>query len=250
MKVSVSIVSHGQGELVDALLEDLKQHCDTVTEVLLTINIQEELPFLLNDFPFQIRVIKNEQARGFAENHNAAFKMALCDFFCVLNPDIRLDNNPFPALLNCIENGKIGIAAPRVINSDGNLEDNARPFPTPLTILAKSLGLNATCYPAGHEELFPDWVAGMFMLFPAGVYREMNGFDDGYFLYYEDVDICARLSLAGYHVAWCSEATVVHNAQRASHNNLKYFFWHLKSITRFFFSSVYWRIRRLSSKTV
>jgi GT2 family glycosyltransferase len=61
--------------------------------------------------------------------------------------------------------------------------------------------------------------------------------------YYEDVDICARLRLLGYEVVVCPQAQVYHHAQRSSHHNFRYFRWHLKGMTRFFFSPVYRRLR-------
>jgi N-acetylglucosaminyl-diphospho-decaprenol L-rhamnosyltransferase len=57
------------------------------------------------------------------------------------------------------------------------------------------------------------------------------------------VDICARLRLLGYEVVVCPQSRVAHHAQRSSHRSFKYLRWHLKSMTRFFLSPVYWRVR-------
>jgi GT2 family glycosyltransferase len=85
----------------------------------------------------------------------------------------------------------------------------------------------------------------MFMLFPCHVFQDLKGFDERYFLYYEDVDICARMSLAGVRVALCPDIRVFHHAQRSSHRNMKYLKWHLASMLRFFTSPVYRQLKRL-----
>jgi N-acetylglucosaminyl-diphospho-decaprenol L-rhamnosyltransferase len=127
------------------------------------------------------------------------------------------------------------VAGPRVINPDGGLEDNARPFPSPITLLKKLVGNRAaSLYPDDAVPDTPDWVAGMFMLFDSKAFAQVGGFDEGYFLYYEDADICARLSQAGWPIVYCKEAEVVHDARRDSHRKLRYLKWHLNSMMRFF----------------
>lgn len=71
------------------------------------------------------------------------------------------------------------------------------------------------------------------MLFQAEDYKRVKGFDEGFFLYYEDVDICARLWKAGCRVLACPKAQVVHDARRASHRNLRYMRWHVSSVVRY-----------------
>jgi hypothetical protein len=89
-----------------------------------------------------------------------------------------------------------------------------------------------------------DWVAGMFMLFPRTVFAQLNGFDEDYFLYYEDVDLCGRLALAGWRVVVCPASRVVHHAQRSSHRSLTYLRWHITSMLHFFLSPVYRQLCR------
>ena len=246
--IHISIVSHGQGELVHQLLDDLKSAGVTdAIHVTLTLNIHEILPFTSASFPFPIEVITNSEPKGFGANHNAAFYKHQKDstFFCVVNPDIRFDQNPFPALLACMQNSNIGLVAPIVLGENGVVEDSARFFPTPFKILCKALSLcKGSDYIISNNVIFPDWVGGMFMLFPQQVFEKSNGFNEQYFLYYEDVDLCARLRLLGYEVVLCPEAKVVHYAQRSSHRNLKYLKWHLASMLSFFCSKVFLQIFR------
>lgn len=242
--ISISIVSHAQGEMIASLLSDLDHLHDFENfEVLLVSNVPEELTFQESDYRFPLKILKNSLAKGFAYNHNASFSRSSGSYFCVLNPDIRLYSNPFPSLLAALADVSIGLAAPLVISPDGGIEDSARKFPTPFTILCKAFGAcKKSSYVIDQLPIFPDWVGGMFMVFPRAVFQEMDGFDETYFLYYEDVDICARLTLAGKRIVQLPTASVVHHAQRSSRRKLSYTRWHLQSMLRFFCSAVFWRV--------
>ena len=243
--ISISVVSHEQAALVDHLLHDIESNCRAISfELILTLNMDESLPFAADGFSFPIKVIRNESPMGFGANHNQAFTHATGQYFCVLNPDIRFSGDPFPSLLECLENPVVGVAAPLVLGEDGEVEDSARHFPTPLKIICKAFGgCKGGDYAVRDELVFPDWAGGMFMLFPRSVFERLGGFDQRYFLYYEDVDLCARLQLLDYQIALCPQAQVIHLAHRSSHRSFRYFRWHLTSMLRFFFSPVYWRVQ-------
>ena len=231
--VSISVVSHRQASLVAPLLESLRA-LHTPIEVLLTVNVPEEHAFRDEAGPLTVRVIKNETQKGFAANHNAAFRLSRAGYFCVLNPDIRLAADPFPALIEHLRLQGLGAVGPRVMTPQGSVEDSARPFPTPFTILAKTLGAVPPASLPATGVAYPAWIAGMFMLFPRSVYEEAGGFDESYFLYYEDVDLCARLRKLGYRVGYCADVSVIHDARRTSHGDPRYLRWHLASMARFF----------------
>ena len=243
--ISISVVSHLQMALVAKLLGDLEAHCQgSHFELLLTLNLEEDLLFDPGDFSYRIKIVRNAVPIGFGANHNRAFSHATGKYFCVLNPDIRLSNNPFPALLSGLNDSSAGVVAPLVLNEIGAVEDSARRFPSPLTILMKLFGRSpGSDYAIRDLPISVDWVGGMFMLFSCDVFERLKGFDERYFLYYEDVDICARLELLGQHALISPLAIVVHRAQRASHRHFRYWRWHLTSMFRFFLSSVYWRVR-------
>ena len=244
--ISISIVSHRQIQLVQTLLGDLHQYCSNVSiEVILTVNVDESFSLNANNYEYPIQIVRNAYPKGFGENHNAAFRLATGRFFCVLNPDIRLLADPFPPLIEYARQHSIGVVAPRVINKDGIEEDNARKFPSPLEIVRKVFGGKSSIYvDSGRSVDSPDCVAGMFMLFPREVFQNVGGFDERYFLYYEDVDICARLTIGGYQILMCPMVSVIHDARRSSHKSLRYMRLHLISMLRFFSSSVYRKLQR------
>lgn len=235
-RVSISVISHGHARLIASLLADVATHVRTPIEVILTLNQPEKLPFVTTHFAFPLRIVENAVPKGFAANQNAAFDLSRGGFFCPLNPDIRIEQDPFPELLKCLRHRSVGVAAPLIRNPAGMIEDSARRFPTPASILRKALLRRAEVdYPIGDETIYPDWVAGMFMIFPHEVFAELGGFDERYFLYYEDVNLCARLILSGKRVALCPSASAIHDARRQSLRSLRYMRWHLSSMTRYFF---------------
>jgi GT2 family glycosyltransferase len=221
------------------LLGDISSFTSTnlSLEVILTLNVNEELPFDPENYKFAIKIISNRIPLGFSANHNRAFEQSNGRFFCVINPDIRFDKDPFLAMITGLQDSSIGLAAPLVVDENGAIEDSARHFPTPLKIVCKALGgCKAGDYVVKDKPIFPDWVAGMFMLFRRETFERSGGFDESYFLYYEDVDLCTRLRLQGYEVAVVPNVRVIHHAHRSSHSNVKYLFWHLSSMLRYFLS--------------
>jgi hypothetical protein len=124
-----------------------------------------------------------------------------------------------------------------VIDKNGTIENSFRKFPNPYSIIIKLFNKKKLDYPSTIKISEPDWVAGMFMLFRASIYKKIGGFNERYFLYYEDVEICARLRLKEYKVIYVPKSCVIHIGQYDSRKNLKHFSYHLKSMLRYFFTS-------------
>jgi N-acetylglucosaminyl-diphospho-decaprenol L-rhamnosyltransferase len=235
--LTLSVVSHGQRVVVRQLLADLDEHVRTPFRLVLTENISEKGNISPGEYRFPMEMIVNTERKGFGANHNAAFAKSKADFFCVLNPDIRMAADPFPALLEFMQSPAIAVVSPSILDPTGRVEDHARHFPTVLELGRKAIGMAPRESISGrHDVHFPDWISGAFMLFRAEAFSRVGGFDERYFLYYEDVDICARLRDRGLEVAVCPQVSVVHAAQRASHRNLRYALWHTHSVLRFFAS--------------
>lgn len=233
--ITLSIVSHRQNGLVSELLQDLKRHVPSVSALILTQNIPDPVVLATSGITILQEVLINERPKGFGANHNAAFARCRTPYFCVVNPDIRLNSDPFPALLTTLTNSSVGAVGPLVRDPAGMVQDSARRFPT-LSILLRKLLADRTepDYSAERGPVAVDWIAGMFMLFRSEAYRAVHGFDESYFLYYEDVDLCRRLHRAGTSIMYDPAAEVVHYARRASHKDARYALRHLASAVRYF----------------
>jgi N-acetylglucosaminyl-diphospho-decaprenol L-rhamnosyltransferase len=230
--IAVSIVSHGHGGMVIRLIEQLSAFPE-VGQIIVTLNIEESLELPDDEV---ITVLKNRHPQGFAENHNTAFEYCREDYFCPLNPDVYFQENPFPELLTTMVDERVGMVAPRVDSPSGRHEDSWRHFPTIWALTRKLFGKDSARYsvPVDGKPFSPDWVAGMFMLFEAKSYRKVKGFDEKFFLYYEDVDICNRLWKSNIGILACPKVSIVHDARRDSHRKMKHLYWHLSSMSRYF----------------
>ena len=234
--ISVSIVNHGHDRYLPGLLSQLAQFSTSIEEVIVVHNVAYTFIPNVAKYPFRIYIIENTIPRGFATNHNHAFIHAKGKYFCILNPDIIFKENPFKILVRCLDDNRLGLVAPRVVNTNGRIEDSARYFPTPISLLKKALHTTkdtiAMC-PA-HDLIYSDWLAGMFLLLPKKVFHQLGGFDDKYWLYYEDVDLSLRCWKLGYSVALCNQVEVFHDGNRESHRHIRFFAWHISSMLRFF----------------
>lgn len=232
--ITVSIVSHGQKPLVEALLTDLEK-CHAIFKIVLTTNIPEPKITIPSSLDERVEVIHNLTPKGFGANHNSAFALCTTPYFAVLNPDIRIPQDPFPELLTIANERKSAVCTPAILSPNGSIEDNARVFPTPWGIVRKLSGIDDGRIPYQLEAppFSPDWIGGMFMLFDSTAFRAINGFDEKFFLYYEDVDICARLRNLGHKIIACPSCRVIHDGQRASRRSALYLRWHLSSMFRF-----------------
>ena len=218
--VTVSIVSHLHGELIPPLVEQLLRF-DSVQRIIVTINIPE--PISLSSHP-KLLVVHNSKPLGFGSNHNNAFKHCTSTYFCPLNPDITVYEDIFIPLVAELEKHSAHLAAPLILSPSGDLEDSVRFFPTPCSLLKKAVFKSKGTYvvPQSGEVFCPEWVAGMFLVFKSQSYDDIGGFDERFYLYYEDVDICARLWKNDQKVIVVPSVSAIHEAQRDSHNN----FWH------------------------
>lgn len=244
--LTLSVVSHMQAALVSELLTDIAIRVRLPVSVVFTINVPEPTPFVAEHSGLALETIRNPFPKGFGANHNAAFERCRTPFFCILNPDIRLPADPFPTLIGDLQRDPgLGLVAPLARNPQGNVETTSRRFPTPSFILRKALlgPPRIPDYPIGEGLVRPDWVGGMFMLVRSDAFRRVGGFDERYFMYYEDVDLCARLHTAGFGIALDPAASVVHAARRDSHRRPRYLAWHIQSMLRFWMSDAYRRRR-------
>ncbi len=238
----VSIVSHGHGLPVLELVRVLATYNECrPAQVIITLNLPEpSLVEMLESghWPFSLVIIRNTAQKGFGANHNAAFRKCGQDRFCIVNPDVMLPANPFPELLRAVGQAGAGCAYPRQIGANGELQDFAREVPTPLALWRRYAGRG------GKTSNAVEWVTGAFMMFDATAYRAIGGFDERYFMYCEDVDICIRIQLAGYRLVE-AKVDVIHVGQRASHASLRHLAWHLASLTRLWTSEPLRRFNRM-----
>jgi N-acetylglucosaminyl-diphospho-decaprenol L-rhamnosyltransferase len=180
-------------------------------------------------------VVVRKQRGGYGEAVNVGARHTSGDFFAVLNPDIRfLSVETVPRLAHHFMHGQVGLVAPALQLLDGRLQDSARRTPTPLNLLFRRwIGDERGWVRRGGDV---EWTVGAFWLARREAWDVIGGFDERYFLYFDDVDICHRMRMAGWSVRFDPTQRAVHAFQGASRRPLTA--WatrhHIRSAARFF----------------
>lgn len=251
--VSVSLVSHGHGEMVLQSLQSLAASLSDGAQahVWLTLNLPEpdlEAAAHSQTWPFSLTVIKNAKPLGFGANHNQAFAKAtesgLVQWFVVMNPDIFWPER-FGAFWQSLTRHwpqDVGLVCPVQVDLAGQRQDFARYVMTPWglawRVMRKVLGASPSGVAADVDQA--DWVNGACMVWRSEAFAAVGGFDDRYFMYCEDTDICMRLQLAGWSMRE-APVVVVHDARRHTGRDGRHLRWHMTSMWRLWCSGVFWR---------
>lgn len=160
---------------------------------------------------------------GFARGCNLGWRSGTAPFVLFLNPDARIDDQSVRRLVRVLEeDATVGLAAPRIVGADGSLEFSQRRFPRIRSTYAQALFLHRLLPRAEWtDELVrdpdayahpgsPEWVSGACVLVRRALLEQLGGWDEGFFLYSEDVDLCRRMRDAGFDIRYEPEAPAVH----------------------------------------
>lgn len=199
-----------------------------------------------DEFP-QVQWVHNTVNVGFAAACNQGLQRARGLYCLLLNPDARIDGATLDGLLaSMAEHPRAGVVAPRLVYPDGTLQLSCRRFPTLRAVLLRGLHLRWLCPSAvdaylmadwDHATLRPvDWVIGACLLLRREALDAVGALDEGYFLYYEDADLCLRMKQVGWDVLYDPELTVEHQHRRESASLLprRQTVAHLLSLIRLF----------------
>ena len=216
------------------------------SHVIVTDNCLEEFE-TLSYRNILVSFINNKYPLGFGANHNNAFKFCNTPWFVVLNPDLKIiKEEPFTSAIKAITSNSncVGVLAPAVVNEFGIPEDSVRSNITPLSLVKRFIFGRVSEFSMNNKSSRGKfvWFGGMCLLFNSSAFKAVGGFDERFFLYCEDYDICARLYISGYDLRFVPSAMVEHSAQRDSHKSIKYFIWHLKSLFKVWTSTTFWKI--------
>lgn len=215
--------------------------------------------FVRDHYP-EIRLIRNEHPFGFARNNNIGAAQASGKYILILNPDIILSPGTIDGLHRFLEShAEAGIVAPRLENPDGSLQFSVRRFPTLRILLSRILtrgddssdDRQVQSYllkDLPHDRPTPiDWCMGASFLIPSTLYRQLAGFDEGFFLYVEDMDLCYRCWQSGHPVIYLPTSAMTHVHQRSSMHFNKKTYIHLRSFWHFFYKNRF-RVKSFTSK--
>lgn len=244
--ITLSIVSHGNAEMIARLLVSIGKHEPKTTQyqVILTDNLGDDLPTFDSQPWATLQMLRNKKPKGFAYNHNRAFEISKGKYFAILNPDLVFNQPVFERLIAGLHTCQADLIAPQIIDDNGDIQDSFRALPTPLELIRRRQpGYKSKTFQPDHEGfIHPDWIAGMFWLMPSDVFRRLGGMNERYRLYFEDVELCTRARLNGMKILVDTKIQVQHDAQRSSRRKLYFLILHILSAVRFFTSRVYRQI--------
>ena len=176
-----------------------------------------------------LHAISRAENEGFAAGCNDGWRAGSAPLVLFLNPDARLDGASLRELVDVLaSDSRIGIVGPRLLAADGRLEMSQRRFPTVRSTFAQALFLHRL-FPraAWSDEVVretaaydvpasPDWLSGACLLVRRAVLEQIGGWDESFFLYSEDTDICRRTRDAGFDVRYAPTATATHVGGQSS----------------------------------
>lgn len=229
--LSIIIITHNSKEII-ACLRSVYSNVTIPFETIVVDNDSHDdsVARIKETFP-QTKIIANKINKGYGAACNQAITIAQGNYILILNPDILLEKNTIPELLKYAhENREARIISCTLKNSDGTVQDSFRTFPTILSLLKRQITTRfRTKRIIPNEVTMPqkvDWISGAFMLLKDRYY-----FDERFFLYFEDVDLCKTIGNVYYYPG----TSATHLAKRESARNLKLTYWHAKSAVQYFF---------------
>lgn len=223
--VSVVVVSFNTCALLRRCLLSLaQQHHAIAVDIIVVDNASTDgsAAMVAEVFP-HIRLIRSAVNLGFAAANNLAFASCRGPFVALLNPDAHLPPGTLDvAVARMRAMPEVGLAGGRLRDEHGRAQPSGRMFPSLLNELLVISGM-AVRHP--HSKLFGrfdrtwadpqlpaqvDWVPGAFTIIRRGALDRVGGFDERFFLYYEEVDLCRRIAGAGYQVWYWPDLEVTH----------------------------------------
>jgi GT2 family glycosyltransferase len=186
---------------------------------------------------------------GYGRGHNKALKeCSERKYHIIINPDIVIAPQTIEALsIFMDENPDIGVVSPKVLNEDGSIQYLNKRYPNVFDLFARRFIPKSLHFfiqhrleryemkDVGYEQIYDvECISGCFMFCRTEVLKGVDGFDDRYFMYFEDFDLSRKIQLAGYRTVYYPRATVTHLWERASHKSIKMTWVFIVNMSRYF----------------
>lgn len=248
--LSISIVSYNNKQVIRECLDTLFATLSgkMSVQVYIVNNSQTEKCDDLERF-YPVKVIQLPKNVGFGKGHNAVLPLIDSKYHAIVNPDIVFTEEVFEKLIADLEkNPEVGCAAPLMYCSNGNLQDVYRRELTVLDFLARYAPRYIRSIPIiNHRRKWHvmadvqkdkpfecDFIQGSFLVIPSALLKKINGFDDRYFMYAEDADLCKRIRQT-HKVVCFPDCHIIHKWEKASHRSFKLCRIHCTSLVKYFF---------------
>ncbi|WP_299713031.1 galactosyltransferase-related protein [uncultured Tenacibaculum sp.] len=191
-----------------------------------------------------VHYVENNKNIGFGSGHNKVIPLikGFSKYHLVLNPDVFFEQTVISDLIIKIGSmNDVAMIAPKVQFPNGEEQFTVRKYPSVLDLFIRKTGVSKnSIYKQEYRDqdltqpFFPEAIHGCFMLFKTEDFIALNGFDERYFLYMEDIDICKKIDQIGKKKLYYPKVKVSHVLKQGSSKNIKLFLYHLSSAFKYF----------------
>lgn len=217
MRVSIITVSYNTKDKLSGLLQsvaDAKIGLDYQIIVVDNASTDSTTKMLEQQFP-DVILIKNNQNIGFARACNIGFNRSDGQFLLFLNPDTEIKPHVVEKLAEfASRHADCGIVAPQLLNGDGSPQASVRNLPTLWRAIRqywlRERGAYDFYIPSG-DEVSVESVTGAAMLTSRNVFAKVGGFDERYFMYFEDLELCRKIMALGYKIYYLPQLAIIHH---------------------------------------
>jgi len=233
--VAAVLVNYNAGDDLRAALASIARECAGLSwEAVVVDNASSDGSAAdVQAFAPHARLLRNRENVGFGRAVNQAVHATSAPLLLVMNPDCRLEHGALAAMTAVLAaQPGCGLVGPRILDPDGAVQGSARGDPDMFTGFFGRTGVLRVLLPflpvarrnvvvddaiaAGRGSVVVDWVSGACMLIQREAFIAVDGFDERYFLYWEDADLCRRMRGRGRHIRYVPDATAVHQVGRSS----------------------------------
>jgi len=226
--LSIIIVSYNTRDLIGTCLDSIMSINDCGKEIFVVDNGSADgsAELIKKNYP-SVYIIINEANRGFAAANNQALKLSKGRYIFFLNPDAEFLPSTFQHMISFMDqNPHVGLAGVKMINPDGTPQESfSQQYPAQSETSTELIGLKGDLA----------WVLGASMVARAALLKEIRGFNEDYFVYGEDQDLCLKIRRMGYEIGYMDFAVVVHLGAQSERNSAETDIWRKKTLAEFTF---------------
>ena len=217
-KLSIIILTFNSSRFISDLLKSLQQF-QKDSEIIVVDNASSDNTVASAKKFDWVRVVETGQNLGFAKGINFGAKKATGEYLLFINPDTEFKSGSLSDLKSIFENNeKIGIVGGKLVDKDGQVEKSAGKFFNLLNTFFIILGLDEAFGSRFSPNKFSrvDFVSGGFMIVRSDLFKKLNGFDENFFMYLEDMELCFRAKKIGFETYFAPSVVVTHAGQGSS----------------------------------
>lgn len=221
MFLTIQIVNYNSRDNLRACLQSIRENVSNPEnlQIIVINNDEEKVGSFLDEF--NVELIEKSENIGFGKAHNLASEKAKGEYILFLNPDMKLFPETVERMLDAFSaDEKTGIVGPiHVREEDISEEEHFGSQKTPLSTIGAKISPRKKI---GLEDIFEaDWVSGGAMMIKKDLFSELGGFDENYFMYFEDVDLCLQAKKKGWKAVVHPKARVFHQSGQSFSDNRK-----------------------------